>query len=202
MAVADVAAPGHTYSDTGLTAATTYSYALFAHDARGNQAVAVTVTTQTKPADTTAPGPVTNATATPGADRVTLAWTDPTDTSFSGVMIRRSTGALAPSSPTAGTLVTDTAKAAVGYTDTGLAAGTQFSSALFAHDGAAHYALPATVTATTTSAPGSCAYQAVQHVSGTIATDTIWAPTARVCTSSTPAPPSPQARRSRSSRAP
>jgi len=65
-------------------------------------------------------------------------------------MIRRLQGPVPPTSTTAGTLVTDAAKPATSYTNTGLTAGTQYSYALFAHDGTPVYAAAATVTSTTT----------------------------------------------------
>ena len=69
-------------------------------------------------------------------------------------MIRRLQGPVPPTSTTAGTLVTDAAKPATSYTDTGLTAGTQYSYALFAHDGTPVYAAAATVTSTTTAILG------------------------------------------------
>jgi hypothetical protein len=46
-AVTDLAAPGHTVTDTGLTADMTYSYAVFAHDGTPNYAAAATLTVTT-----------------------------------------------------------------------------------------------------------------------------------------------------------
>ena len=98
--------------------------------------------------DTTPPAPVTALTAAPGGGSVTLSWTNPTDTDFVGVMIRRSAGTTPPTLTT-GTLVTDTANTTRSYTDTGLSAPTQYSYALFAHDAAPNYSPAATATATT-----------------------------------------------------
>ena len=52
--------------------------------------------------DTTPPGPVTAPAAVPGSTTVALSWTNPTDDDFAGVVIRRATGSVAPSSVTAG----------------------------------------------------------------------------------------------------
>ena len=65
-------------------------------------------------------------------------------------MIRRADGPKGPASPTTGTLVTDTSPSATSFTDIGLAAGTQYSYALFAHDAVPNYAAAASKTATTT----------------------------------------------------
>src|SRR5450759_5088381 len=67
-------------------------------------------------------------------------------------MIRRALGATAPASATAGQLVTDAAAPASSFTDTGLAAGTQYSYAFFAHDGTPVYAAAANLTSTTLAA--------------------------------------------------
>src|SRR5665648_265731 len=103
------------------------------------------------------PGPVTGVKATPATTSIALSWTNPTTASFTGVMIRRALGNIPPTSPTAGTLVTDAAKPATTYTNTGLTAGTQYSYALFAHNATPAYAAAATVTSTTL-VPGKSAY--------------------------------------------
>jgi len=85
---------GSGYTDTGLSAATTYAYAVFARDAVPNYATGATTTATTASVgDTTAPGPVTalSVSATT-ASSVSLSWTNPTDTDLAGVMIRRAAG--------------------------------------------------------------------------------------------------------------
>ena len=98
------------------------------------------------------PGPVTGLAATvPSDTSIKLDWTNPADADFTGVTIRRALGATAPAIVTDGTSVPVPASAtATSYTDTGLTAGTQYSYAVFAHDGALNYAAAAKVTATTT----------------------------------------------------
>jgi hypothetical protein len=99
------------------------------------------------------PGPVTHVTATPGTTTMALSWTNPPQASLTGVMIRRTTGATAPASAGEGTLVQDVSAPATTFTDSSLTPGTQYSYALFAHDGTTPvpvYATGATVTATTT----------------------------------------------------
>jgi hypothetical protein len=100
----------------------------------------------------TPPGPVTGVTAIPASTSIALSWTNPSDVSFTGVMIRRALGATPPATVTAGTLVVDLAKPATSYTDTGLTPLTQYSYALFAHDGTPLHAVATTATSTTTAA--------------------------------------------------
>ncbi len=107
--------------------------------------------------DITAPGPVTGLSvhADSSTDTsVSLNWTNPTDADFTGVMIRRSAGATAPATATSGTLVRDLIDDVPYVVDVGdVAPGTQYSYALFAHDGANNYAAAVAVTYSTTKAP-------------------------------------------------
>ena len=122
--------------------------------------------------DRTPPGPVTGlrvSGTTPTG--INLAWTDPADSDFAGVMIRRAAGSTPPSSPTAGTLVADVGFGSTSFTDTGLTPGSTYSYALFAHDAVPNYAAAATATA----AVPVCT-PTVQHVSGTLSQDTTWSP--------------------------
>jgi hypothetical protein len=98
------------------------------------------------------PGPVTGLSAIGVSDTsIALAWTNPTDASFTGVTIRRAPGASAPATVTDGTSVSVPASAtATSFTDTGLTAGTQYSYAVFAHDGVPNFAAAANATGSTT----------------------------------------------------
>ena len=95
------------------------------------------------------PGPVTNVTAIPAAVSIALSWTNPSTASLTGVMIRRAYGATPPQSAAEGMLLTDVPKPATSFTDTYAESGTQYSYALFAHNGTPLYATAGTVTATT-----------------------------------------------------
>jgi hypothetical protein len=135
--VAKVAAPGTSYTDAGLTASTTYSYALFAYSSTPYYSGGVGITAATAGSG---PGPVTSLKVTTVTNTaVSLSWVNPA-------------GATPPSSPTSGTLVTDTGPSATSFTDTGLSAGTQYSYALFAHDAVPDYAASAKKTAQTANA--------------------------------------------------
>ena len=81
-----------------------------------------------------------------------LTWTNPGAADFEGVVIRRARGATPPNSPTSGTAVSDVDAPGTSHTDTGLAPSTQYSYALFAHDGVPNHAAAATVTVTTDAA--------------------------------------------------
>ena len=96
------------------------------------------------------PGPVTDvavdALTTSGA---TLVWTNPTDASFTGVMIRRAVGGTAPENTSDGVLAVQTTGPVNLWSDSGLSAGETYSYALFADHGAGvGFAAAATLTLT------------------------------------------------------
>ena len=69
-----------TYTDSGLTPNTSYSYTVLAYDAAGNQSAQSTAATATTQQDTTAPSVPTGVTATAtGLSTVTVAWTASND---------------------------------------------------------------------------------------------------------------------------
>jgi len=109
------------------------------------------------PSDITAPAPVggLNVRASSSTDTsVALHWTNPTDADFTGVMIRRAVGATPPATPTSGTLIRDLIDEVPYIVDiSGVTAGTQYSYALFAHDGANNYSAVANVTYLTSEPP-------------------------------------------------
>jgi hypothetical protein len=130
------------------------------------------------PSDITAPGPVIglNVRAPSSTDTsVALHWTNPVDADFTGVMIRRSVGATPPATATSGTLVRDLIDDVPYVVDIGgVTAGTQYSYALFAHDGANNYAAAAKVTySTTTAVAGHGADDTLGHVRHSGADDTL-----------------------------
>lgn len=108
----------------------------------------------TPAADTTPPGYVTNFTATAGPGRVTLEWDNPSDSDFTGTMIRYSTSTY-PSGPTDGQLLVDKA-AAPGSHDSFIhepaTPGVTYYYAAFAHDEVPNYAMRRLAYATPTAA--------------------------------------------------
>src|SRR5258705_1112 len=123
---AQLATPtGTTFSDTGLTASTSYSYRVRATDAANNlSAYSSTASASTPtPPDTTPPTAPANLTATAAsASQINLAWTASTDNvGVTGYMVERCTGAACSnfaqiSAPTATT-----------FSDTSLTASTSYS---------------------------------------------------------------------------
>ena len=135
----------HTYGSVGTF---TVTFSAF-NDADGI-ANATTQVVVTQP-------PVTALSATAVAETtITLGWTNPTNAGFTGVTIRRSTGAVPAADPAAGVSVPiPLSSTAVEFTDTGLTAGTQYSYAVFARDATVHFSTATTVTETTNTPPGA-----------------------------------------------
>ena len=96
-AVKDTDRNATTFTDTGLTAGTEYSYALFAHDSSGNYSRAAVVTLRTGRFGVS----FLQATSVT-RNTVTLAWANPTDDAFAGVIVRRAEGPTPPASATDG----------------------------------------------------------------------------------------------------
>lgn len=95
--------------------------------------------------DTTPPGNVTNFTATPGNQQVSLSWTNPTDPDFTGTKIMFKTTGY-PTGPADGTQVYDSN--GTGMTHTGLTNGVTCYYKAFAHDAVPNYASGAQASAT------------------------------------------------------
>jgi len=132
------------YSDTGLTAGTTYSYTVVACDAAGNcsvQSTAASATTGAAP-DTLAPTIPAALTATAsGASQINLAWTAATD----------NIGVTAYQVYRDGVLIA-TLGNVTSYSDTGLTAGTTYSYTVAACDAAGNCSLQSTAAPATTAA--------------------------------------------------
>ncbi len=126
------------YSDTGLSEVTSYSYTVAAYDAAGNasaQCGAVAVSTL----DGTAPSVPTNLQATVvSTSRIDLSWTASTDNvGVAGYRVYRD-----------GSLVAS--PAGTTYSDTGLAAGTAYGYRVAAYDAAGNSSAQCTVVNATT----------------------------------------------------
>jgi fibronectin type 3 domain-containing protein len=120
---------GTTYSDTGLTATTSYSYQVQAVDTAGNVSsfsITATATTQT-PQPPTAPTNLTASAASPS--QINLTWTASTsNVGIAGYLVERCQGA---GCATFAQIATPTATA---YNDTGLATSTSYSYRIRATD--------------------------------------------------------------------
>lgn len=101
--------------------------------------------------DVTPPGDATNFTAQVGDSQIALSWTNPTDSDFSGTMVRYSTGSDPyPATHTDGILVCDrvgTPGSNDGCTATGLQNGVQYNFSAFTYDLAGNYSETAHVSA-------------------------------------------------------
>src|SRR2546426_8499394 len=134
------------FADTGLSAATTYSYTVAARDAAGNispDSASVSVTTGST-ADTTAPTTPTGLTAAAaGSTGVNLSWSASTDNvGVTGYIVRRNGVQVATPATTS-------------YADTGLSVGT-YSYTVAARDAAANippHSTSASITIAGTTSP-------------------------------------------------
>ena len=140
------------YSNTGLTAATSYSYRIRAGDAAGNWSAysnTSAATTLSAP-DTTAPTAPKNLAATPASSTtINLSWTASTDNvAVTGYEVRRCQGASCSTYAVIGTTT------GTSYGDTGLTASTTYRYRVRARDAAGNFsALSTRVNATTLAAP-------------------------------------------------
>ena len=132
---------GTSYSDTGLSGATTYSYTVAAHDAAGNVSADSAIVSATTP-DATPPSTPTNLAATAaGSTAINLAWTASTDNvGVTGYIVKRNGAQVGSTTATS-------------YADTGLTAATTYTYMVAARD-AANNVSPesASASATTTTA--------------------------------------------------
>ena len=143
---------GTTFTDTGLTPNTTYTYTVRARDGAGNLSAnsnQISVATNAATGDTTAPTTPTNLTSpSRTTTSISLSWGASTDTGGSGLAgynVYRN-GATAPTAQT-GTGTT--------YTDTGLAPNTTYTYRVRARDGAGNLSgLSNQISVTTNQATG------------------------------------------------
>ncbi|MFD6422030.1 cellulose binding domain-containing protein, partial [Streptomyces sp. NPDC060198] len=136
------------YTDTGLTASTAYSYTVKAKDAAGNissasSALSVTTSAASGGTDTTAPTAPTGLTSTAKtSSSVSLSWTASTDNvAVTGYDIFRAGVKVGSSTTTS-------------YTDTGLTASTAYSYTVKAKDAAGNISSASSALSVTTSAGG------------------------------------------------
>ena len=153
------------FSDTGLTASTSYSYRVRATDAAGNlSAYSNTATATTTPGqDTTPPTAPSNLTATAAsASQINLSWTASTDNvGVTGYLVERCSGAGCSNFAQIGT------PPSTSFSDTGLTASTSYSYRVRATDAAGNLsAYSNTATATTTGTTGGT----IKFIQGTYQT--------------------------------
>ena len=139
---------GTTYSDTGLTASTTYAYRVRATDAAGNLSPYSNVATATTP-DTTPPTAPSNLSATAASStQLDLSWNAATDNvGVTGYQVERCQGSGCASFTQVGT-TSDTK-----YSDTGLTASTTYAYRVRATDAAGNLGPYSNVASATTLPP-------------------------------------------------
>jgi thermitase len=142
--IATLAANSTSYQNTGLAAATTYRYRVFASNGAGNSGYS-NIASATTQAGGTVPAAPTGVTATAvSSNQINLSWTDNASTE-TGYTVERCTGAsctnFAPiASPAANT---------TSYQNTGLAASTTYRYRVFASNSAGNSGYSNTASATT-----------------------------------------------------
>ncbi len=148
--LATINAPSTTYSDTTVSASTTYSYTVKAIDGAGNKSAASTAATVTTPANNditppTIPGAFTASLPVSTDKTVNLNWTSSTDTGGSGLknyILSRN-----------GTVIATPAANATSFSDTTTVYSTNYTYTIAAVDNATNTSGAATATITTPAAP-------------------------------------------------
>lgn len=128
-----------------------YAKALATAARRASVKVALS-TPASRPVSTRPPAVTALAAGSVTDTSVTLSWTNPTDASFAGVVVRRALGAKAPIATTAGSDVPLASPTATSLTDSTLLAATTYSYSVFAITTTGQAAPAASVTVLTTAA--------------------------------------------------
>src|SRR5581483_5892779 len=147
---AQIAAPSTTsYSDTGLTGSTTYTYRVLATDTSGNVSAYsnVATATTTQAGDTTPPSAPSGLTATAaGSTQINLSWAASTDdVGVTGYRVERCQGASCTN------FAKIAAPTTTSYSNTGLTAGTTYRYRVRAADAAGNLSTYSNIAAATTS---------------------------------------------------
>ncbi len=159
LAVIGTVASGTTFQNTGLAAGTTYTYAVSAMDAAGNDSavsVPATATTQAAPTDTSTPTVPAGLSATAASSsQINLSWQASTDNvGVMGYSIYRCNGTGCSQTAKVGTVTSGTA-----FSDIGLTANTAYTYAVTAFDTAANEsAKSSSATSTTLAVVGSTTF--------------------------------------------
>lgn len=142
--VGTVGANGNSYSDSGLSASSTYYYRVYAYNSGGNSGYSNTANATTLPSAPTAPTGLTATTAS--ISQINLSWTDNAN-NVSGYIVQRS-----PDNVTFTQIATVGANA-TSYADIGLTAGTTYYYRVCAYNSGGNSAFSNTANATTQTAP-------------------------------------------------
>jgi len=107
------------------------------------------------PADTTPPGKIKNLSAIASSTEIILSWTNPSDSDFAGVLIRRSQES-APASISEGIQVMK--EKATTFTDANLTSGLTYYYSLFTYDHSGNYSTAVSITITPREGGGDISY--------------------------------------------
>ena len=151
---------GTTYTDTGLAAATQYSYTVYAYDAAGNISPASNTVTVTTALPSTPPAPTLSSTGTT-TTTVSLSWTTVND-SNGGITYNVYRGSTEINSGLTATT----------YTDTGLTASTQYTYTVYAMDSKSNVS-PASNAVTAVTQAASAPPPAPALSSGTVTSSSV-----------------------------
>lgn len=144
-----IAANATTYSNTGLTASTTYYYRIRAYNAAGNSSYSNEVSATTAAAPPPNAPSVLAATAS-GSSTINLSWTD-NSTDETGFKLERKTGSGGTYSEIAGSIAANTTT----YSNTGLTASTTYYYRIRAYNAVGNSSYSNETSATTAAAGGN-----------------------------------------------
>lgn len=148
-----IADPSASFDDTGLAADTTYYYKARAKDFAGNLSdfSNIAQATTASGGDLVPPGNVGALTATPGDTQVTLTWSDPIESDYSGAAVYRkdgTAGSFLRSDPAATLINANVPKGTETIVVNGLTDGQTYTFGVFTFDGVPNFANGAFVTGT------------------------------------------------------
>ena len=141
----DLAATATTYTATGLTNGTGYTFAVRATNTAGNSTAATATATPTLPV----PDAPTGLSAAAGDTQVTLNWTDPQNTSITKYQVRYGAGSTVPATANWED-ITGSVATTISHDVTGLTNGTEYAFEIRAVNATGNSDASATVTATPT----------------------------------------------------
>lgn len=153
-----------TYTATGLSSRSSYTFWITLFDAAGNYAGSSSSDAYTEDGDDVAPGVVTAVRAAAKPTSVALTWSLPSESDVAGVAVSRAAGTVAPATPTTPWVVGESGYDATTITDDAAIPGRTYTYGLWAYDYSGNYSARAVITTTT---PAGSPPAAVTGVSAT-----------------------------------
>ncbi len=160
----------HSQTLTNLQPSTTYHFRVRSRDDGGSTSISSDFSFTTgNPPDTAPPGNVTSFTAIPGNGRISLSWTNPTDSDFRGVTLRYRTDGTYPANRVDGSLALDRAGVAGArdyFDHLNLTNGATYYYSAFTYDTNENFSSTARVQAT----PANLSITSISPIRGTAGT--------------------------------